>query len=171
MRGVGALCAAPGLHGVKGASTHNARKLPKAAIFLRSGSLRSTLDAGRARSPKAPTPRIPRCLTKGVAMPILTLAAIRENPWHVVTYTLPSRPNRLLLELAHLAADYCRHSETQLMFAARQRRYIPDGWSPDNDSPDVHEESEALALTAEARCEEISELYRQLFKEELEADG
>jgi hypothetical protein len=52
-------------------------------------------------------------------MPILTHEAIRENPWNVITHTLPTHPTELLLEVAYFAADYCRKSEYRLMNGAR----------------------------------------------------
>ena len=37
-------------------------------------------------------------------MPVLTLEAIRQNPWNVLTHDLPAEPSRLLLNVAQLAA-------------------------------------------------------------------
>jgi hypothetical protein len=91
-------------------------------------------------------------------MPTLTIEAIRENPWNAITYGLPSDPAPLLLEVAHLAAAYCRASEYQLMLAAREGRYMPRGWEPSNDSPDIHEESETRCDAADERLTEIRDL-------------
>ena len=89
-------------------------------------------------------------------MPTLTIEAIRENPWNVVTHILPPDPTSLLLEVASLAAAYCRVSECTLMMAAREGSYTPCGWEPSDDHPDVHEESEARSLAADQRWSEIS---------------
>ncbi len=94
-------------------------------------------------------------------MPILTIDALQENPWSVVSHELPPQPPRLLLELAYLAADYCRTSEFLLMEAARLGSYVPCGWMPGDDSPDVHEASEARWCEADARLAVISELLAQ----------
>jgi hypothetical protein len=96
-------------------------------------------------------------------MPILTLEAIRENPWNVVTNTLPTNPAMFLLEIAYFAADYCRRSETKLMMAARKGIYTPPGWEAGNDSPDVHEENEARSWSADFRLLEICDLLEREF--------
>jgi hypothetical protein len=94
-------------------------------------------------------------------MPKLTIEAIRENPWNVVTYMLPTRPMPLLLKAAYLAADYCRNGEYLLMMAARDGFYTPHGWKAASDSPDVHEEFEARGLNADRRLNEIYNLHRK----------
>ncbi len=55
-----------------------------------------------------------------------------------------------------------------LMLAARARIYVPEGWQPDMDYPDVHEWSEALGWIAEEKENEICELYEKEFDERLE---
>jgi hypothetical protein len=101
-------------------------------------------------------------------MPILTLEAVRETPWNVVTYMLPERPERLLLELAYFAADYCRCSEALLVRAARERRYVPTWWRADQVCPDAHEDSENCSYWAERKMDEIGALYEKEFGECLE---
>ena len=101
-------------------------------------------------------------------MPILTIEAIRENPWNVVTHTLPTSPERLLLEVAYLATHYCRQGEYVLMTAARDGDYTPEGWEATTDSPDVHEESEARSFEADQRLQAICDLYEKQFDEQLE---
>jgi hypothetical protein len=88
-------------------------------------------------------------------MPILTIEVIRENPWNVVTHTLPAQATELLLETAYLAADYCRNSEYTLMHAARDGEYVPEGWLPGPDSCDVHEINEERAWQADRKLDEI----------------
>ena len=53
-------------------------------------------------------------------MPLLTLEAIRENPWIVLADPLPINPPPLLLKAAYLAADYCCRSEHLIMTAVRR---------------------------------------------------
>jgi hypothetical protein len=96
-------------------------------------------------------------------MPILTLEAIRENPWNVVVQPLPESPSELLLEVAYRAAEYCAASEFELMDAARDDRYTPYWWRPSTDCPDAHEESEARGQRAQAKLEEIGALYERLY--------
>ena len=91
-------------------------------------------------------------------MPILTIEAIRENPWNVVEHELPTRPEELLLEVAYLAADYCRRAEFLLMEAARERRYVPPGWEPVGNHEDVHEENEGRSVQADFKLQEICDL-------------
>jgi hypothetical protein len=47
-------------------------------------------------------------------MPVLTLEAIRQNPWNVLTHDLPAEPSRLLLNVAQFAAATCRRIESDL---------------------------------------------------------
>jgi hypothetical protein len=96
-------------------------------------------------------------------MRILTLEAIRCNPWNALSYELPAHPSRLLLELARLAAHYCRQSEYELMLAAREGNYVPWWWC--EGAPDAHEESEALALEADEKLTEIFDLLEVEFGE------
>ena len=70
-------------------------------------------------------------------MTILTIDAIRENPWNAVYRELPEHPDGLLLKAAFCAVHYCRHSEFALMLAARQGDYTPAEWRLGNG--DVHE--------------------------------
>jgi hypothetical protein len=65
---------------------------------------------------------------KGETMPILTIEAIRQNPWNVLSHELPHDPSLLLLRLARMAADYCRRSENLLMFAVPDGEYLPVEW-------------------------------------------
>ena len=101
-------------------------------------------------------------------MPILTIEAIRANPWNVVTHKLPTYPAQLLLEVAYLAADYCRASEYFLVTAVTRSNYTPEGWEPTDDGCDAHEESEARGFNAHLRLEEICSLYEKQFDEKLE---
>jgi hypothetical protein len=96
-------------------------------------------------------------------MPILTIEALRENPINVIAHDLPEAPTQLLLELAYLAADCRRKSEYLLMIAARETNYIPHGWEPTCDSPDIHEESEARCHEADLRLDEICDLLENEF--------
>jgi len=91
-------------------------------------------------------------------MPTLTIEAIRENPWNAITHKLPSNPAVVLLEVAAIAADYCRKSEHVLMMATREGLYTPHGWEATNDSPDIHEESETRCYAADERLMEIRDL-------------
>jgi hypothetical protein len=93
-------------------------------------------------------------------MPILSLKAIRENPWNVLSHDLPNKCPPLLLEIAWLAADYCGKSESLLVNAIRQQmnlpaqqRYVPAEWRPGG--PDAHEYAEGKALAAEDKAREI----------------
>jgi hypothetical protein len=95
-------------------------------------------------------------------MPTLTIEAIRENPWNVVTHKLPTVADELLLELASLAAAYCRASEYLLMHAAREGRYVPPGWEPRYPFPDGHEANEARGECAGRKLEEIGDVYEKV---------
>jgi hypothetical protein len=88
-------------------------------------------------------------------MPELTIEAIRENPWNVITHTLPVEASPVLLEAAYLAAVYCRNSEYMLMHAAHDGDYVPAGWEPGPDSCDVHEINERRGRNAERKLDEI----------------
>lgn len=94
-------------------------------------------------------------------MPILTIEAIRKNPWRILTHRLPAHPELLLLEVAYLAALYCRQSESVLMLAARNGEYTPLGWQPGED--DVHEENEAYAFDADLKLMQICEICEKEF--------
>jgi len=160
---VGALCARARPSGRQGASTPNARKLPKAAIFLRSGSLRSILDAGHARSPKAPYIAQPR-RSGEEAMGTLTINSIRSNPFNVLLQELPERPGRLLLELAYIAATYYRDSERLLMEAAadgRLRFYVRNP----NNIRKAYDECEVCHDAACYKMDEISNIFENEFDE------
>jgi hypothetical protein len=89
---------------------------------------------------------------------ILTIEAIRRNPWNVLSHKLPHVPDRLLLRLALFAADYCRHSEWVLMYAALADEYIPPEFRDEQDAPDIHELSEGLANIANDKFKEICEV-------------
>jgi hypothetical protein len=103
-------------------------------------------------------------------MPILTIESIRENPWSVLTHSLPKRPTQLLLQTAHLAAVYCRESEYALTIAAHDGHYTPLGWYQSEDNPDVHEESEARSLDADCKRMEICDLCERRFGVVLDPD-
>jgi len=51
-------------------------------------------------------------------MPVLTLEAIRQNPWNVLTHDLPSDASELLLKAAQLAATCCRQIEFETLALA-----------------------------------------------------
>jgi len=93
----------------------------------------------------------------------LTIIALRKNPWNVLTRPLPADADPLLLELAYLAAHYCRASESRLMLAARSGAYVPLGWLPEAGFPDVHEENEAYACDADSKLIEICHRYKTSF--------
>jgi hypothetical protein len=93
----------------------------------------------------------------------LTLEALRENPWNVVTYKLPSHPKPLLVNAAYLAAEYCHKSEYLFMVAARDGSYIPHGWETWLDKGHAWDESEARACHARQRLEEILDLGQKEF--------
>ncbi len=86
-------------------------------------------------------------------MPTLTIEAIRENPWNITTHGLPDRCEPLLLEIAWLAADYCRKSESLLTNAVREDEYVPPEWQPDG--CDAHECTEGNAEAADRKAREI----------------
>ena len=50
-------------------------------------------------------------------MPTLTIEAIRENPWNVMTHELPEHPSRVLLLVAQFAATCCRQIESEMIDA------------------------------------------------------
>jgi hypothetical protein len=91
-------------------------------------------------------------------MPTLTLEAIRQNPWNVLTNNMPSDPSELLLRTARLAASYCRQSEYLFVLAARDGDYAPAWWTGGEDDPDVHEESEGRSYDADKKLAEIDGL-------------
>jgi len=91
-------------------------------------------------------------------MPVLTIEAIRQNPWNVLTHELPADPGELLLTAARLAATYCRDGEFLLATAARDGGYVPAWWDDTDATPDAHEESEQLSYRADDVLSEISEL-------------
>ena len=92
-------------------------------------------------------------------MPILTIEALRENPWNVMSRELPPRPAPVLVTLALMAAHYGQSSEEMLAFAARHGEYTPAWWKAGLEAgevlPDVHEESEERAYGAERKFIEI----------------
>jgi hypothetical protein len=102
---------------------------------------------------------------KKEAKPMLTIAAIRENPWSVMSHELPSDPSKLLLTAARLAATYCRNSECLFMRAARAGEYIPAWWEATGETPDVHEESESLSYFADQKLTEIVDLLGEDIEE------
>ena len=89
-------------------------------------------------------------------MTLLTVEAVRENPWNVVTYALPAHPGPLLLAVAQLAADYCRQSECMLMQAARDGKYTPPG------GPSIHSQPSPRGAN-EARAEEADQKLNQIY--------
>jgi hypothetical protein len=91
-------------------------------------------------------------------MPTLTLEAIRDNPWNVITHDLPSDPSELLLRTARLAASYCREAEYMLVVAVRAGEYVPAWWTGGEDDPDAHEESEGRSYEADDKLTEIDAL-------------
>lgn len=91
-------------------------------------------------------------------MPTLTLEAIRQNPWNVITHDLPSESSELLLRTARLAASYCRQSEHLIMLAARDGDYAPAWWTGGENDPDSHEESEGRSYEADDKLTEIDAL-------------
>jgi hypothetical protein len=99
---------------------------------------------------------------------MLTIEAIRENPWNIIAQRLPEQVDALLLELACLAAIYCRNSEYRLMLAARAGDYTPQGWLAENGDPDVHEENETRACDADNKLTEICSRYEKQFGKPLQ---
>lgn len=95
----------------------------------------------------------------------ITIEALRENPWIVMTHKIPPNPTQTLLEFAAIAATYCRDSEFALMQMALDGRYAPSWWTPDDICPDAHEESEDWSLEAEKKREEIVAVYLKLYGE------
>ena len=102
---------------------------------------RFSFDEGRAASPP----------------PALTLEAIEQDPWNAVELPLPANADPALLDAAKSAADYCVDGEHALMMAARAGDYVPPGWTPAPDAPDVHEYNEARWLQALDRSELIEQ--------------
>lgn len=98
-------------------------------------------------------------------MPILTLEAIRQNPWNVLTHELPSDPSDILLRAARLAAIYCRESEYLFMVSARDGEYAPAWWTGSEDDPDAHEESEGRSYDANYKLIEICGLLGEEIEE------
>jgi hypothetical protein len=91
-------------------------------------------------------------------MPTLTLEAIRENPWNVLTHDLPSDPTHLLLKTARLAATYCFNSENMFRSTARLGEYQPAWWDATDETPDAHEESENICRRVNDKLSEICDL-------------
>ena len=89
-------------------------------------------------------------------MMFLTFAAIEADPWNAVECALPTDADRALLEAAYRAAQQCAATEYRLMTAARDRAYVPTGWTAGEDAPDVHEFNEARWFQAEQRMNEIA---------------
>jgi predicted transcriptional regulator len=92
-------------------------------------------------------------------MPTLTLEAIRQNPWNVLTHDLPSDPSHLLLRVARLAASYCREAEYMLVLAIRAGDYVPAGWTGGENDSDAHEASEGRCYEADDKLTEIDALF------------
>lgn len=88
---------------------------------------------------------------------ILTIAALRENPWNVISRQLPPNAEMLLLKAACLAARYCADSEYLFMGAARDGEYLPTWWDATSKTPDAHEESEELFYWADCKLREIAD--------------
>jgi hypothetical protein len=95
--------------------------------------------------------------------PLLTIDIIRENPWSVLTHVLPPAPDKILLGLAYLAAEYCCLSEHLLTQAAREGEYVPTWWNPHANLPDVHEDSEDRWLRSLDKVELIRDLFADLY--------
>jgi hypothetical protein len=89
---------------------------------------------------------------------LLTITALRENPWNVISHELPSAADKILLSTARLAAAYCGDSEYILMRAARDGTYVPTWWDATDKTPDAHEESEELFHWADCKLREIDDL-------------
>jgi len=96
---------------------------------------------------------------------ILTIAALRENPWNVISHELPPDAEMLLLKAACLAARYCADSEYLFMQAARDGDYVPTWWDASNKTPDAHEESEELFHWADCKLREIVDLLDEDIEE------
>ncbi len=93
-------------------------------------------------------------------MPMLTFDAIRQNPWNVVTHTLPTPCRPLLHALAYLAADYCCKSEHLLMNAAVDGNYVPAGCQPGAAGHEIHRER---GWSAEVKRNELRTLYEKTY--------
>jgi hypothetical protein len=96
-------------------------------------------------------------------MTILTIEALRINPWNVVTSRLPAQPDQLLLEVAVLAADYCRTSEFVIVKAARLGLFEPAAW---DQIPDLDERwlvLEEAGATAHDIYRELIGVYCRMF--------
>jgi hypothetical protein len=147
-------------HGVNGFATQKRqRKLPVPVNFLAFWVPAKPIAARRARPSGDRIEAHPAASTnQGGHMTIVTLEALRENPWNVLTGALPANPSELLLELAYHAANYCVVSEHALMEAARDGSYAPSWWTPDEVCPDAHEESEDRWSAARNKFDEICRL-------------
>jgi len=99
----------------------------------------------------------------------LTIEAIRENPWNVLTHELSRFHTEPLLRAACLAADYCCQSEHLLMQAAREGTYTPKGWTPGPETPDAHEFHEDRWLKALEMFEELRALHAYEYPCELQS--
>jgi hypothetical protein len=96
---------------------------------------------------------------------ILTIAALRENPWNVISHQLQPDAEMLLLKAAGLCARYCADSEYLFMRAARDGDYTPAWWDASNKTPDAHEESEELFHWADCKLREIVDLLDEDIEE------
>jgi hypothetical protein len=86
----------------------------------------------------------------------LTLDDIADDPWNAVVMPLPKDATPELLGAALSSAEYCVEGEYDLMQQAQAGEYVPSGWTPGEDSPDVHEYNEARWLAALDRAELIT---------------
>jgi hypothetical protein len=75
-----------------------------------------------------------------------------------------------LLEIAYLAAHYCRLSEGVLTRAVREGLYLPPGREPTDDWPDAHEITEGRMDDADRKCDEIRARFKTEFIDVTEDD-
>jgi hypothetical protein len=92
-------------------------------------------------------------------MPTLTFEAVRQNPWNVITHTLPVPCRPLLLAVAYLAADYCCKSEYLLIDAAADGNYRPPAPPSGTARPCAVEIPSTRIWGAEGKRHEIRAIY------------
>jgi hypothetical protein len=87
-----------------------------------------------------------------ILTPILTLEAIRANPWNAVYHRLPFYPGSLMVWTAASAVDYCRSSELDFIRAAREGHYWPGNAA-------LHKRIEERWRRADDRLEKLWQLF------------
>jgi hypothetical protein len=100
-------------------------------------------------------------------MSILTVEAIRKNPWSAVEDELPRNPSRLLLRAALFAVAYCFRSESNLASEAFRRDARRHQLWVNDELRDIAREYETRRDKADLRMDELFDLYESEFNDEL----